>query len=359
MTAKYFAPEFRVEVDGHSLAADLTKNITDVSVTMARDGIDTMRLALANPYPALRWTHTSDGDLFFAGTALRVWMGYAGELAVIFDGEVTGMTPSFPASGPPTLRVEASNRLHRLQQKFDLISLRDATDGEMVCRIAAASGLGAEVDDPGTPYAQLSTDRRAHLEYLLERARAVGREVWVEGKTLHFSAPRDDAEPAYTLVWGRTRESDAPGSLPLQSFNPTLDVRRQLTTVIVRGQHPLTREVIEGRAGVEAGSPGGGETGAGMRAAMGGPAEMVVVCEPVASRAEAEARARALYAERAMELIQGSGDTLGIPGLRPGKVVTLDGLGRFNGRYYVTQATHSMGGGGYQTNFSVQKDSIG
>lgn len=363
MTVKYFAPEFRVELKGATVAADVTKNITDVSVTLAPDAIDSLRLTLANPYPAMRWTHTRDRELFMEGTPLKVWMGYAGApLVLMFDGELTGMTPTFPESGSPTLELEGFSRLQRLQNKSDLITLRNATDGEMVRQIAQASGLAPKVDDPRIRHSRLSTGRQTHLKYLLDRARAVGREVWVEGTTLHFARPRATGQPAYTLVWGRTRESFAEGSLPLQSFSPQLDTRRQVSAVVVRGQHPVTRAVIEGRA--EAGSEdlklGGAKTGAQAAAAVpGGAPVMVVVDEPVTSRADAEARARALYNDRANAFIQGSGSTLGIPGLRPGTVVRLDGLGRFNGKYYVTRSTHSIGGGGYRTSFGVQKNSVG
>lgn len=363
MSAKYFAPEFRVELKGAKVAADVSKNITSVTVSLRPDAIDSLQLTLANPYPAMRWTHTSDGELFCEGTPLKVWMGYAGApLVLMFDGELTGMRPSFPAGGSPTLALEGYSRLQRLQRRSDLITLQDATDGEMVRRIAQASGLSAKVEDPGTRYPQLTTGRQPHLKYLVERAKAVGREVWVEGTTLHFAAPRASGQPAFTLVWGRTRDSFTAGSLPLQNFDPVLDTRRQVSCVVVRGQDPLTREVIEGRAGKgsEDLPPDGAETAAEAAAeAPGGAAELVVVDEPVTSRAEAEARARALYNDRAMEFIQGRGTTLGIPGLRPGTMVMVDGVGRFNGRYYVTESTHSIGTGGYSTSFNVQKNSVG
>lgn len=364
MSAKYFAPEFQVELNGARAAADVTRNITSVQVTLAPDAIDSLRLTLANPYPELRWTHTADADLFAEGTGVKVTMGYAGAPpTLVFDGELTGISPTFPESGSPTVELEGFNRLHRLQQKYDLITLQDATDGDMVRGIADASGLSAVVDDPGTIHPQLSTGRAAHLHYLMERARAVRREVWVEGTTLHFAAPRATGAPEWTLVWGRTATSYTDRTLPLQSFTPSLDTRRQVNSVVVRGQDPLTRELIEGRAGEgsEETTLGGSRTGPQVRAAaLGGPVEMVVVCEPVTSRPEAEARARALYNQRAMEFIQGSGATLGVPTLRPGTVVTLDGLGpRFNGKYYVTRATHSIGGGGYHTTFGVQKNSVG
>lgn len=346
MSATYLAPEFRVDVNGATLAAEVSRIIMDLSVTLAPDAVDSVRFTLANPYPELRWTHTDDADLFREGNGVTVWMGYTGtDPVLMFDGEITGASVSFPESGPPTVQVEGFSRLHRLQRRTDPITLRDATDGDMVKKIADASQLGAQVDDPGTTYEQHATAGASHLQYLLELGRRAGREVWVEGTTLHFAAPRTASDPVYVLVWGRTSSNSTSNSLPLQSFSPTLDARKAPGAVVVKGQDPLTREPFEGRAG-----DGGGESG------LGAPGELVVTGEPVSSPAEAEARAKALYDERALQVVQGTGVTLGVPGLRAGTVVTLDGLGpRFNGDYYVTRSMHSMGGSGYRTTFTVQK----
>jgi phage protein D len=363
MTAEYFAPAFSVEINGTAVVADISASITDVTVNSESGRIDSCQLTLVNPYPLLPWTHTDDMELFKEGNAITVKMGYTDQLQVMFDGEITGMTPTFPESGHPTVQVEAQNRMHRLQSNSCLVDFKDSTDGDIVRRIAKESDLSAEVDDPGTTFPKVSTGHRTHLDFLMERARAANREMWVEGMTLHFAEPRATIPAEYTLVWGRTAQSFTPGSLPLQSFSPTLDASRQVSTVIVRGQDPLTRELIEGRAtaGDEDTKLGGAQTGPEARgAAFGGPNEWVVVNVPVSSQAEAEQRARALYNARAMEFVQGTGATVGLPGLRAGMVVSIDGLGpRFNGEYFVTRTTHTLGGGGYRTSFSVRKNSVG
>lgn len=365
MSAEYFAPEFRVEVNGRALAADISKHVADLSVTLASGAVDSLQLTLANPYPELRWTHTDHAGLFREGSSVKVSMGYAGTPPVpMFDGELTGTSPTFPESGSPTVAVEGFSRLHRLQQRFDPVTVQNATDADLVKKIAEASRLSAKVaGNPGITHPWLSTGQAAHLPYLLELARAAGREVWVEGTTLHFAPSRAGGEPVYTLVWGRTADSWVQGSVPLQSFTASLDVRRQVNTVVVRGHDPLTGDAIEGRAGEgdEDADLGGSETGPRARSAsLGGPTGLVVAWAPVSSQHEADARARALYNERAMEFIEGSGATLGLPKLRAGTVVTLGGLGsRFNGNYYVTRATHSIGGGGYRTTFQVRRNAAG
>jgi phage protein D len=46
---------------------------------------------------------------------------------------------------------------------------------------------------------------------------------------------------------------------------------------------------------------------------------------------------------------------IGIPDLRPGDNIELQGLGkRFSGAYYVTKVEHSLGNNGYLTQFEVR-----
>ena len=53
-------------------------------------------------------------------------------------------------------------------------------------------------------------------------------------------------------------------------------------------------------------------------------------------------------------MVTATGSTVGLPDLRAGSVVEIDGLGdRFSGRYFVTGTTHTIGDGGYTTQFDV------
>ena len=92
MPAKSFAPAFRVSVNGAALAADVSKNVEQVSVVNELDSADQFSLTLANPYPSMRWTHTSDADLFAIRSIARgvteAIMHRAGGLFNVFSGRV-------------------------------------------------------------------------------------------------------------------------------------------------------------------------------------------------------------------------------------------------------------------------------
>ena len=59
-----------------------------------------------------------------------------------------------------------------------------------------------------------------------------------------------------------------------------------------------------------------------------------------------------------MGFVSGNATTIGIPELWSGKVVELLGLGPlFDGCYYIQQATHTIDESGYNTSFTVKRNS--
>ena len=67
--------------------------------------------------------------------------------------------------------------------------------------------------------------------------------------------------------------------------------------------------------------------------------------------------ARELLADVAKRMVTGRGTTVGLPELRAGSAVGIDGLGsRFSGRYIVTDTTHTIGAGGYRVEFGARME---
>lgn len=363
MSQRFFAPAFEVEINSTKLAADISKNVTSLSVTLEANAMDQCSLTLANPYPQMRWTHSDDADLFQEGNGIKVKLGYVDDLQELFDGEITQISPDFPESGTPTVRIESHTRLHWLQQPRQPHAFENATDKEIVEFIAGEHHLTAEVDDAKTTYPHVIRDGRNDLHFLRERAQLIHFEVAVHGKKLLFRKVKNAQSPVYTLVWGAPHQSVAPGQnvMPLKSFTPTLNTRQQVNEVIVRGQNPTTRETIEGRADRNDDSTmGGSQTGGQVAAqAFGGQRQLLLASMPVATEEEARQKALGYYQKQSLTFVAGSGSSIGLPALRAGQVIRLEGLGpRFSGNYYIRQVTHSISSGGYLTQFSVQRNAV-
>lgn len=361
MATNGFAPAFEVTVNGSELAADVSKSIVDISVVSAPDALDVCTFTIANPFPELPWTHTDRAALFQEGNALTVRMGYVDDLRRMFSGEITSIGPTFPASGMPTVRLAGLNRLHRLL-KINTRTFAKATDAEIAQQIALDADLTPDVEDTRTTHDHVQQHNESDFTFLRRRGRAIRFELLVDDRTLVFRQARDADEKTYTLVWGDVQRGFYPPGpvLPVRSFAPTMNALRPVEHVRVLGVDPRTREPIEGRAGPgdEEVRGAGRRTGPSVSASALGSRTRTIVDAPVQTQDEADELARAIFNEEALALVQGRAEVVGAPDLKAGDVVELAGVGRFEGTYYITEATHAIGAGGYTTSLSLRSGGI-
>ena len=367
MTSNYFAPAYSVRINGTTLRADVSKYILEVAVTHEPDTIDHCSLTIANPYPSMPWTQAGATNPFQAGNQIAIEMGYGDKRTTVFTGAITSVSPTFPASSMPTVQIEGSTQMYELQGSSRTHAFVNMTDQQMAQQVANQHNLTFNAGQDGldatnaTIYPYIIQYNQTDMAFLLERARRGGFELQVDGTNLLFRKPNEQQAPLYTLVWGHPAQSiDSKSSvMPLQHFSPTLNTLRQVSTVVVRGQDEKG-QAIEGRAAadntqaVPADAPQGPQKAA---EALGrSDEELIVVDLPVTSQDEAQKLARSIYDDLAREFITGSGATIGLPDLRPGRLIALEGLGaRFSGQYYVTQTTHTISSAGYQTSFVVNR----
>src|SRR5580658_2847103 len=179
--ANYFAPAFQVEINGKRLSADVSCNVEQISIVNKPDTLDSFTMTVANPYPAMRWTHSSDADVFLEGNGVTIALGYVDELCPMIDGEITKITPTFPDSGVPTLAVEGHTRMHWLHGSRKTRTFQHMSDKQIVEKIAGDIGLEPEAEDPGVHYDYVMQPNRTDLEFIRMRAARIHFELLVEG----------------------------------------------------------------------------------------------------------------------------------------------------------------------------------
>jgi phage protein D len=360
----YFAPAFRIEVNGSRLAADISENIQDVQIVSKPDTLDTFSFTVVNTLPQLRWTHTSDADLFKEGNAVKISMGYVDDLEPMIEGEITQIKPTFPDSGIPTLGIEGHTRLHRLQGDSKTRTFQNMTDKQIAEQVAQEAGLQAEAEDTQIQYQYVIQPNQTDLQFLRDRASRIHFEILVENKKLIFRKAKENSSKLYTFVWAQAQAAFASTSttLPLKSFSPQLDSLHPVNNVEYRSYDPKTKQALVSRAGTsDQDSMMGGKTKAAdvCSDAFQRQRQYVHVTTPFVSQAEGDQHANSQFNHRAMGFIGGTAETIGVPDLRSGSVVELKGVGnRFDGLYYVDEATHSISGDGYATSFTVKRNSV-
>jgi phage protein D len=354
--SEYYAPDFRVRVDGEELAPETKGDVLQIAVTLDEKQPASFSVTVSDWDDAALAFKYSSTTTFDPGRKLSVELGYAGRLVRVVSGVVTSLSPRFPESGAPTLTVGGQDVMRQMANRelpaAERKLYRNKTDWEIAQEIAARWDLRAEVTRKG-PRHPLVSQRQNDAAFLAERAKRIDFEFYVDAdrssgeQVLHFVERRDgrDSTPiqVYRFDWG----------VNLMSFAPRLTTNDQVREVTVRGWDPDTKQPIVYTARAS-------DLPSSAASARNGPARAdrraveTIVDVPVFSLDEARNLAISRLMERANRFTQGSAQAIGLPDLRPGDNVDITGVGdRFSGRYHVTKVSHAIGGAGFTTTIEV------
>jgi phage protein D len=353
----FYVPSFTVKVDGQDLVRDLFLAVTRVQVTMKEKAAADFSLTVASAFDwekrefiAKRGEERVDLiELFRFGASVELALGYGepARLVPMIEGLVTKIGTSFTESGTPELTISGFDKLHPMTIGKETRHWEDQLESDVVADIAGRHNLKPVVTATTGVKPRIDQSQQSDYEFLKQLAERVGWTFYVRGKSLHFG-PRRNREPAaIQLKWGGG----------LSSFSPTANIATQVTRVVVCGRSESGEE-FEGVAerGDESDSEARRDSGAGRVARALGREPELRIRAAVRDQAEATARARAIFDERAQDLVTGDGECVGIPDIVPDSNVEIVDVSRaFAKPYYVTEATHSLDSGGYRTRFGVRE----
>ena len=360
----YYAPNYKIEVEGKELDPESKGDVLEVKVTMDMENLTSFDLTINNWDDRSFDFKYSDTTTFDVGNRVHVQMGYADQLLSMAHGVISTLTPRFSESGPPTIGVTGLDSMFKLRDRKpkegEQKKYTNMADWEIAQAVATRNQLKFKATQEGEKHDIVVQKNQDDAQFLMERAKRIDFDCYVQvdpqtgQDTLYFVKPTDgrDGRSArvYVFEWGKS----------LINFNPQLTLAKQVSKVTVRGWDPATKKAITYTA-TKSDLPGGGGDGGGLSGPEAAEKRLqdkqdTVVDAPVTSQQEARDLAMSLLRERAYEFITGSGQVIGLPDLRPGDNVELKGLGkRFSGTYYVKKVEHSLGGSGYRTQFEVRK----
>jgi phage protein D len=391
----FYVPSFQLSVRGRPLGAEVINDVLQVTYKDNVNEIDSFHIDINNWdadgrtfkfAPPLKNATQDFTGIFDPGTKIELWMGYLNQsnMRRMMLGEITSLEPTFSESGAPTLSIGGLNEIHQLRTEQHTYSWPngDKTDTDIAVELgnkpvhSGQPGLGIKVitnpADNESPDQFVFMNNQYDIVFLLERARRNGYEVYLDenvqtgDRSLYFGLSQSKANaPVYRLEWGKS----------LISFRPTLSTAKQVSQVTVRGWDRKSNSKIEVNYTLQdlwkAQNKSKTEIArlTEISKAYGNRTE-VVTKPPVRTVAEAKKLARSTLEDRSKRLIEATGSTIGLPDLRAGCALEIIGFGirtdstgqltgtssDFDGEYYVTQTTHTIGNSGYRTEFSARRE---
>jgi phage protein D len=353
----FYVPTFEVKLAGRPAGQEVVRDILTVSYKDSIQEIDSFELSINNWDADARGFKYSDRKLFDPGETIDLSMGYPGALRLMLKGEITSLRPSFPAGGGSVLAVSGLNVLHRLRKKQETHTYANVTDSDIADQIKQRLRVDIRAphasDEPILAY--VIQDNQYDIVFLMERARRIGYDLVAEeqqsGTVLTYRPSTAIHQPAYKLTYGKS----------LIEFQPELTTANQVGKVTVRGwdaanKTPIVYTATRDQLATKGVASRGGQDAIDKAIAA---KEEIVATKPVESQAEAQKLATEILEGIAKEMVKGTGSVPGLPDLRAGTVLEIDGLGeRFSGRYYVVSTTHAIGDGGYTTQFECRREEV-
>lgn len=356
----FYAPSFQVVLVGERLRGEPVHDIIQVSYKDDIKQIDSFEITVNNWDAKTRNFKYSDQHLFDPGKQLELWMGYFGKdpLRLMIKGEITSLRPTFPASGQPTLAISGQNALHRFRGEQKPRAYMNVTDGDIAREIGHRLEVDVETNEIAEreKYQYVLQDTKYDLVFLMERAQRIGCEIVIaekgtkgkSEKSLLRFVPSDHIRRAtYHLTYGRS----------LIEFQPELTTANQVNEVVVRGWDSKNKKKFEGVARRNQSRTRSLDRRQGEQGIQKSfeQRKEIIANKPINSQQEADTMAKEAMEKMVKDTVKGRGSTVGLPDLRAGSVLMIDGLGeRFTGRYYVTSTTHAISDSGYTTQFECR-----
>jgi phage protein D len=390
-----YAPAFAVDVQGQPVGVRVKDDVLEIHVVLDLEQMSSFEITFNNwddKHLRFKYSESDAGnELFGISRLVAIQLGYANKLVPVISGPISSLSPSFPQSGAPTIRISGTNGMQKLKDSKprpgQQVYYRNKTDAEIVEQVAQrlSNRMQVCIPDRNGPRHQLVVQKNQDdASFLMERAKRIDYDCYVESdevagtQTLHFEPPADgrNGKPvrALRLAYGpglaaeQQRAAAGSGSgvpasggqlLPnLIEFTLSLTAAAQVSRLTVRGWDPRTKQPIGVAATVEnlPSGRGRGLTGPAAATEALGAREDTVIDAPVASAEEARELAVALLRERAYKFITGTGRIAGLAALRPQAVLEIHGIGlRFSGNYYVLRVEHTLSASGFFTTFRARR----
>lgn len=345
---QFYAPAFEVIIDGTSMIRESVA-ISSIKVdTTAASKADAFSFTVENGFDPVKREFKWINSFLAVGKYAEIKMGYTDRLETVFYGIVTNISLDYPSDGNPTIRVAGMDISFLMMKGKHSNSWKEKLDSDVVKSIGSKYGAKLHVDNTAVKKKIIEQNGLSDFQFIHSLAKQNHFEFMVVGKDLYFRKPKQNKSTVLSLMYGKN----------LMGFSTSVDISKQVSQIVVRGVNTETMKPVEAKSRnvdiIGTNSKTGNDIMNSLASYM-----VEYVYANVETQQEAQEMADAMMNEMAMDLVSGSGESIGIPELRAGRYIKLEGLGqKFNQPMYLSQVTHRIDKSGYITSFEARGNAI-
>ncbi|NOR10396.1 MAG: type VI secretion system tip protein VgrG [Desulfovibrionaceae bacterium] len=333
---------FTIEIDGQPVSTAM--QITSVVVNRQINRIPSAKVIIVDGETNINDFEVSNEETFIPGKELTVKAGNSGDEEQIFQGIITGHRLKVRSGGRSNLIVEARDAAFKMTLNPKSTLFEEVTDSDIIEEVLGNySDLTPDVEATEATHLRMVQHQATDWDFVLARARANGKVLFVSDGELKIAAPTVNEAPAVTLTYGEN----------VLELDLEIDSRYQATSLKTKAWAQADQEIVEAEA-ADPDSPDQGNIDAAALADAAGSQEVELYdsgqSDETALQAWADARLKWQRLARIRGSIRFSGDNV----LLPGVTVELVGFGdRFNGDAFVSGIRHELYDGGWTSDIAI------
>lgn len=325
----------KILVAGETLSQSF--QVLGVDVEKEINRIPIASILLRDGDPALQDFAISNQDLFVPGKEIEIKAGYHSDEETIFKGIVIGHKLKI-RSDKSFLMVTCKDKAVKLTVGRKSKYFYDSSDSEIMEEIISSYGLEKEIEPINVTHKELVQYNVSDWDFCIARAQANGKICLVEDGKIIVKKPDTGQQPVETVTYGAT----------MLDFEAEMDARHQFSKVTSYGWSASGQELLEAEANDPAVSLNGNLAPDDLAQVIGLDNLELKNGGSDSSSLQQWADAKALF--NRMAKIRGRLKFQGLPAVKPGTMLKLEGVGdRFNGNVFVSAVRHQLTEGNWTT----------
>jgi len=319
----------KVLIDGQEIPG--TYQVKSILVTKEVNRIPMAKLAIIDGDPAERDFKASNADLFIPGKEIEIAVGYHADDQTIFKGIILKQNVKI-RSNQSLLLIEAKDKAVKMTLRRKNKYFYEVTDSDILEELLGGYSLDADVASTNASHQELIQYDVTDWDFMMLRAQANGLIGIVDDGKVSLQKPDLTAEEEETVTFGAT----------MLEFDAEMDARTQVPKVISQAWNPANQEIQE-MEGVDPNLPTNGNIGSADLASLLD--ESGVILRHGGNKIDTSLQdwANAKWTFQQMAKSRGRIKFQGIPTVKPGSMLLLEGVGdRFNGKVFISAVSHQI-----------------
>lgn len=278
----------------------------------------------------------SNEELLTPGKEIEITAGYHLEEETIFKGVVVKHNIKI-RNGSSYLIIECRDKAVKMTLGRKSKYFYESTDSDIIEELISNSGLTADVEATANSHQELVQYRASDWDFMVTRAQANGKLCFVDDGTIKVAKPDLSGETIETVAFGSS----------VHEFDGEIDARDQFSKITASSWSYTDQELIE----TEAEDPAinlNGDLSASDLAGVFGIEDLQFKHGGNLTQEELQDWGNAKATFQQLAKTRGRVQFQGIPDVKPGVLLTLEGVGnRFNGKIYITGVRHEIAEGNW------------